>query len=140
MKIEKKCSVCGNIVLIDNYGNGRCKNCNWLQDYEAIKYPNAINPPNFTSLNNAKELWKNHIKFYPSLNDILKLVARGFDISFVYKNKRYQLDKHDTFTCWEVNTNNYMEFKNIEDLLNNLKIDGDFLKDCWGKVHQLRYE
>lgn len=140
MKIEKRCSVCGSAIFVDKYGNGKCKNCNWWQDYESSKYPNAINPPNFTSLNHAKELWKNKKKFSPSLKDVLKLVERGFDISFVYEKKRYLLDKHDAYTCWEIDTDNYMEFKNIEDLVDNLKINGTLLKDCWGKVYQIRYE
>lgn len=140
MRIEKKCDVCDSMVFVDKYGNGKCKKCGWWQDCEAEKYPNAINPPNFTSLNNVKNLWKHHIKFSPSMNEILMLVDRGFDISFVYKKKKYQLDKHGTFTCWEVDTDNYMEFKSIEDLVNRLKIDGNFLKDCWENVNHISYE
>lgn len=140
MKIEKKCDVCNSMVFVDKYGNGKCKTCGWWQDCEAEKYPNAINPPNFTSLNKAKKLWENKIVFTPSLNEILNLVVRGFDISFIYNKKRYQFDKHDNFTFWEMGTNNYTEFENIEDLVNNLKIDGSLLKDCWERIHHIRYE
>lgn len=140
MKIEKKCDVCGNNMFVDEWGNGKCNICKWEQSSYALDYPDAINPPNFTSFNDAILLWKNKTKFKPSFEEVLSLVDRGFDISFIYDKKRYQLDKHDNFTFWEMETNNYIQFDTIEDIVNHLKIDDKFLKDIWGKVHHIRYE
>lgn len=140
MRIEKKCDVCGKSMFVDEWGNGKCNICKWEQSSYALDYPDDINPPNFTSFNDAILLWKNKTKFKPSFEEILCLVDRGFDISFIYNKKRYQLDKHDNFTFWEMGTNNYTEFENIEDLVNNLKIDGTFIRDCWKRVHHIRYE
>ena len=91
-------------------------------------------------MNKAKEILNNNEKFKPSFNDILKLVDRGLDISFIYKKKKYQLDKHDTITFWEVDTNNYEEFENIKETFDKLKIDDEFIKDVWDKVHHINYE
>lgn len=140
MRIEKKCDVCDSMMYVDKYGNGKCNVCKWEQSSFAIDYPDAINPPNFTSYNNAKRLWENKIKFKPSFEEILGLVDRGFDISFIYKKKRYQLDKHENFTFWEMGTNNYVEFDTVDEIVKTLKVDNHYLRDCWEKVHHIRYE
>ncbi|MBP3629862.1 MAG: hypothetical protein J6J23_00025, partial [Clostridia bacterium] len=53
----KKCDVCGQIVLVDQFGNGECENCGWVQnenEYEFEKV-NKISYPNLVPLSEAKE-------------------------------------------------------------------------------------
>ena len=140
MKSVKQCDVCGAEICVDRYGYGKCKNCGWINDDNCIEFPNSVNPPNFVSLNKAKELYKTNKPFLPTYNEMLLLVQRGLDLSFVYKKHRYQLDLHDKFTLWKVDTEEYQEYDNFEDLANNLKIDNVFVKNIWDKIKFLRYE
>ena len=125
----KKCQVCGEDVKIDNYGNGKCKNCGWWQDENAILFPNAVNSPNFLSLNESKDYFIKKEKKIIYFQRVCELVDRGFDISFVYKNKRYQIDKHDNITLWEMGTKNFTTYENITKFKNTAKINNKMICD-----------
>ena len=140
MKIKKQCDICGNDVNVDNWGNGKCKVCGWHQNDDCLKYPNAVNSPNFVSLNEAKDLYKNNKSFLPSFERFSLLVARGFDISFIYDKKRYQVDNHNEITLWEMDTENYITFDNIQSFMSKAKINDKLIKDIWSKVKSIRYE
>lgn len=126
---KKQCVVCGQTINIDDWGNGKCRHCGWCNSSHAIQYPNAINPPNFVSFNEAKERYKENKKFVPSYDRCMKLVDRGFDIVFRYQKKNYQLSKHDDYTIWETSTENYKNYKTIEDFCENIEIEGIKLKN-----------
>ncbi len=49
-----KCPVCGKVAMIDQYGNGECKNCLWNLDSACEKKPDSVQYPNTVSLNKAK--------------------------------------------------------------------------------------
>lgn len=140
MKIKKKCDVCNKDIFVDEWGNGRCKNCSWEQNADCLNYPNVTNPPNFVSLNRAKVLFKNNKPLLPTYKEMLHLVERGFDISFIYKKQKYQLDLHQTYTLWKVGTQEYIEYKDFHDLSRNLSINKILLKDIWQDVKSLKYE
>lgn len=140
MKKEKKCQICGKNVLVDDYGNGFCKICKWHQSNDAYIYPNAINPPNFLSYNEAREYYMQNKKYTPNFDRILELIGRGLDIFFKYKNKKYQLSKHNDYTLWEVNTNKFEAFGDLNKLKENAKIDDILLKDLWKKIKYIRYD
>ena len=53
MKI-KQCDVCGKDIKIDNYENGKCKNCGWIDSENSFNHPSEVKYPNITSLNNEK--------------------------------------------------------------------------------------
>lgn len=140
MKIVKKCDICGNNVITDEWGNGKCKICKWEQSRDCVEYPDNINPPNFVSMNRAKEYYKQGKKLLPSYNEFINLVDRGFDFTFNFKGKKYSLTVHDDFTIWEIDTNNLHVYKTIDDLKNNFEIDGVKISENWGKVNKLKYD
>ena len=42
-KIESKCDVCNNKIMIDQYGNGvRCNICGWKQDRLAQEWTDRV--------------------------------------------------------------------------------------------------
>ena len=57
MNIEK-CDVCGNIVRVDQWGNGKCSMCGWYQNKDCARFPKVANPPNFISLSKANDIIK----------------------------------------------------------------------------------
>lgn len=140
MNNKKQCDVCGNDVLIDKWGNGKCKICGWHQSPDCLEYPNAINPPNFASFNEAKKLYKDGLSFSLSFDRLAELVDRGFDISFIYNKKRFLVDKHEEITLWQINSNNYSTYKNIISFMQDAKIDNLQLRDIWQSVKAVRYE
>ena len=139
MKI-KKCDVCGKDIKVDDWENGACKNCGWNNDEDAIKYPNAINPPNFTSLNEAKNNYKNNVTYKPTFDRVAQLVDRVLDIIIKYKKSLYQLSKHDDYTLWKINTKDYQSFKSLQELKNNAKVDNSYLKDIWQEISDISYD
>ena len=140
MRIKKQCDVCRNEIMVDMWGNGKCKVCGWNQNEDSLNYPNAVNSPNFVSLNEAKQLYKNNKPFIPTFERFSSLINRGFDISFIYRKKRYQVDNHDEITLWEMGTENYVVFKDIQEFMNTAKINDKLVKDIWSKVKSIRYE
>lgn len=139
MKI-KNCDVCDKEVKIDNFGNGKCKNCGWCNDENATKYPNAINPPNFMSLNEAKDNYKNKLKDKPTFDRIMELVDRGLDIVIKYKKSLYQLSKHEDYTIWEIDTKNYKSYKSLEKFKSEVNINDILLKDLWKNIKFIEYD
>ena len=140
MEKIKNCDICGENTKIDNYGNGKCKNCGWNNDENAVTFPNSINPPNFTSLNEAKNNYKNKLKYKPTFDRIVDLVDRGFDIIIKYKKSLYQLSKHDDFTIWEVDTNNYKSYKSFDEFKSKANINDIPLKDLWKNIKFIKYD
>ncbi len=135
----KQCDVCGKDVKIDNWGNGTCKNCGWGNDDNALKYLDAINPPNFVSLNEARNLYKHNKSFTPTFKRTLDLVKRGIDVVFNYKNILYQLSKHKDYTFWQVDTDNFQSYKTIEEFRDKINIDGVRVEDLWDKVKKVDF-
>lgn len=67
--IEKKCVICGNSILTDLYGQGRCFHCNWYNDVMDEENENEVIFPNMVSLIKAK----NYIKKDSLLRQILMI-------------------------------------------------------------------
>lgn len=137
---SKQCDICGKEIKIDNWGNGKCGNCGWCNSKEALDYPNAVNPPNFVSYREAKQLYESNKKFTPDFKRCMELVDRGLDISFRYKKKYYQLSKHDDYVLWEIDTENYKTFHTLESFSKSLEIDGKNLEEEWKNVKYIRYD
>ena len=139
MKVVKKCDICKNNVYVDQWGNGKCKKCGWYQNADCLNFPKVANPPNFISLNKAKRRYKKGENFYPTFKEFINLVERGFDFSFAFKNKKYQILVHDDITLWEVDTENYVVYKSISDFKNNLSIDNQPISTNWQDIKKLEY-
>lgn len=140
MKVTKMCDVCNLPIKVNKYGVGSCKNCGWNNDDNATKYPNAINPPNFVSLNEAKINYKNKIIYKPTFERIIELIDRGLDIIIKYKKNLYQLSKHDDFTIWKIDTKIYQSYKNLEEFKNKVNIDNIPLKELWKNIKFIKYD
>ena len=137
---QKNCDVCNNVIKIDAWGNGTCKKCGWNNDKYSSSYPNAINPPNFISLNQAKRYFKLGKSFLPTYPQFLNLVKRGFDFTFKFEGKKYQLSVHDDYTLWEIDTKNFVSYKTFAEFKSNFSIDGVAIKDNWDKIKSLQYD
>lgn len=136
----KKCDVCGKDIKVDEFGNGKCKNCGWNNDENALIYPDAINPPNFMSLNEAIYNYKKNIKYKPTFDRIVELLERGLDVMFKYKGNKYQLSRLNDYTIWEYDTKNYISYPTIEQFKEKAEIGGVPLKDLWEKVNFIKYD
>jgi len=52
LNVQKKCNVCNNLVMVDQYGNGeKCKICGWIQESISEEFPDRVVGPNFVPLN-----------------------------------------------------------------------------------------
>ena len=140
MKIKKKCDVCQNEIIIDQWGNGKCKFCKWEQSQDCSDFPDVINPPNFISLNTAKKYYIENKKFYPTYDEAMELIERGLDFSFVYNNKRYLLEKNDVYSLYDNNYQNIAEYESFEALTKNLSINEVKLKEIWSSLKNFKYE
>ena len=136
---NKKCDVCEKNLIIDKYGNGKCKNCGWNNDENALIYPNAVNPPNFFSLNEAKSYYLKNKKFMPTFERVISLVDRGIDINFKYNKSLFQLSKHNDYTFWEVDTDNYQSYDTIDEFRKKINIDGIRVEDLWDEVKKVDF-
>ncbi len=131
MKI-KQCDVCGKDVKIDNYGNGKCKNCGWIDSEKSLNNPNEVKYPNITSLNNAKDLIAKKQKLKPTYEEFLTIVKENLEPSFKYKNKKYGSTQFDGFEFYEYNTEiGYQSYPTIEEFDKNVNINGVRLKNLW---------
>ena len=134
MKI-KNCDVCGKEVKIDNFGNGKCKNCGWIDSEKSLNHPNEVEYPNITSLNNAKDLIKKNQKLKPTYEEFLIIVKENLEPSFKYKNKKYGSTQFDGFEFYEYNSEiGYQSYPTIEEFDKNVNINGVHLKDLWKNI------
>ena len=137
--VMKKCDVCNNIVLVDEFGHGRCEHCNWAQskshEESEIKY--KISYPDLVPLSKARIQYKNGQPFTPSFEDFINGLLFYSEMEFTYNEKEY-----GAFYF----TNGLIEFfqdqipestqdyKSTEDFKSNANINGILLKDMWDEV------
>lgn len=134
MKI-KKCDVCGKYIKVDDWGNGVCKDCGWVDSEICLKNPDNVKYPNITSLNNARELIKSNKKLKPTFNEFITIVKENLEPSFRYKNKRYGNTSFDGYEFYECDSEKeYQSYKTIEDFEKHVNINGVLLKDLWKDV------
>lgn len=134
----KKCDVCGEIVEIDQFGNGDCKNCGWNQDASRLKNPNTIMYPNLISLNKAKERYLNKQPLIPDFNDFIEALFMYSEMMFQYNNTDYMVYLQNDNIIMN-SMHNTEKFKNKEDFVNNANIDGILLKELWKDVKNANY-
>ncbi len=132
----KKCDVCGKDIIIDKFGNGRCKNCGWIDNEDALKCPDMVLWPNITSLNNAKKLVLQNKKLKPTYDEFLNIVKNNLEPSFKYKNKKYGSTQFDGIEFYEYDTDEgYQTYSNIEEFDKQANINGVRLKDLWNNIN-----
>ena len=136
VSMKKQCDVCGNLVSVDELGNGKCGHCGWFQNRDCLNFPKVANPPNFISLNKAKLYYKKGQNFLPTFNEFLSLIERGMEFSFVFNGKKYQICSDYIYEPGSDFCQNYSSLDDVK----NAKIGGKSLKNNWKNVKTLEYE
>ena len=140
--IEKKCIICGNPILTDIYGQGRCSHCNWYNDAMNEANEDEVIFPNIVSLNKAKRLYQEGTPFRPDLNDFLEMLYFYSEVEFWYKGLNCctsLIGEQDTKIEFGWSPNNVYYFKDKDDFIKNAKIGDEFVRDIWDKVENPSY-
>ncbi len=138
--IEKKCVVCGNIVMTDIYGQGDCKNCGWYNDLMGEENENEVIFPNLVSLAKAKKLYKEGKEIRPDLSDFLDGFMFYGEMEFIYNNLCCDLFGHgEEGIAFGWSPENVYYFSGKEDFIKNAKIGDEYVRDIWDKVEDPRY-
>lgn len=137
MNQTKKCDVCGNDVVIEQYKDKICKKCGWIQCEEALKTPNKMIYPNITSLNHAREQVENGMKIKPTFEDFVESVRLNLEPSFKYNKRKFGSTNFSGYEFYEWNKEDgYQSYKTIEEFEQKVNIDGKYLKDIWDNIYQ----
>ena len=64
---------------------------------------------------------------------------RGIDINFKYNKSLFQLSKHNDYTFWEVDTDNYQSYDTIDEFRKKINIDGIRVEDLWDEVKKVDF-
>ena len=138
---EKKCDVCGNILLASKTGNGECLHCGWYNNRLGEENENKVIFPNLLSLNKARKLFQEGKPFKPDLNDFLDGFNFYGEMQFRYKDIDCELIRSDNnggiSFCYEEGKS--ILFENKEDFIENAKIGDEFVRDIWDKVEDPSY-
>lgn len=142
MSTEKtyvKCDVCGNPVLVDNFGNGeKCPVCGWRQSEEAFDHPNTAGIRNIPSLNNAiKQFKAEKSATLANYEDFIATLESYGEVEFTYDNIRFGvlLDDSSNKIILLNTTNNEMQYYyNVIDFAHSAKINGTPLEILWDHV------
>ena len=140
--IEKKCIICGNSVLTDMYGQGRCFHCNWYNDVMDEENENEVIFPNLVSLNKAKRLYQEGKPLKPDLNDFLEMLNFYSEVEFTYNGTCYCLfiTGEDCVIDYSCSQDFSFCFKNTEEFIEKAKtIEGYLVKDIWQDVENPKY-
>ena len=140
--VIKKCSVCEKIVMVDQYGNGVCDNCGWVQDNVYNSHPDIVTYPNLVSLNKAKKLYAEGMQILPSIEDFLDALFMYSEMTFLYEGTEYEvcLSGSENETIIKLTSSDFSQnFWSREDFVNKAKIDGCFLRDVWYKVANIDF-
>ena len=133
--VEAVCPVCESKCLVDECGNGECKNCGWYlssldKQQEYLQYPNLI------SLNKAKKLYSEGKPFEPDFEEFIVDLLFYSEMQFCYKGQYYGLNlTHDNdIEMWKFRSKKIQTFHTVEEFKNNAKVKGKLLKDIWNKT------
>ena len=138
--IEKKCVICGNSVLTDIYGQGRCFHCNWYNDVMDEENENEVVFPNLVSLNKAKRLYQEGKPFSPDLNDFMEMLYFYSEVEFWYKGLNCCVTlKEDSKIEFGWSPDNVYYFADKDDFIKNAKIGNEYIQDIWDKVENPKY-
>ncbi len=137
---EKKCEVCGEIIKVDIYEQGKCKSCGWFNCFLNEENPDDVALPNTLSLNRARQLYKEGKPFELSLNDFIDALFSYGEMQFEYDGTYYAVElvgkSKDVveIQLYNSKTREMFLFKSKEDFKNNAKVEGKLLKDIWDET------
>ena len=140
-KIEKKCEVCNNSILVDElYQQGDCPFCGWHNCFLNEVNPDSVALPNLFSLNRAKQLYNEGKPFEPNLNDFINALHSYGEMQFEYSGIYYAVEliddknKETKIRLYNSQTKQTQFFDTDEEFIENAKIEDKFLKDIWEKT------
>ena len=146
-----KCSICGDIAMQDQYGNGECANCGWKfsadeEDFEkglGISYPMLVSPTT------AREQYKKGLPFKATFEEFIRGMYFYKEMTLKYNGKNYGVF---FYGVRKENAKDYFDmdgkveffqdkvpqslqtYSCMEEFKNKANIDGKLLKDIWDEV------
>lgn len=138
-KIQAKCDVCGNKILVDNYGNGDdCPICGWRQSEESFNHPNTAGIRNIPTLNNAiKQFKEGKSAVLANFEDFISALDNYGELEFTYSDTRFGVlldDKSNNIVLVNIESNQKQYYSDIDSFARTSKIDGVLLKMLWKSV------
>ncbi len=134
---QAKCDVCKQPVSLDQYGNGNaCPNCGWRQTEDSANNPDMAGIMNISSLNNARELYKQGRRLVASFDDFIAAYKHYGELEFTYNNIVYGVfaPKGIIILFERQSGKEIGHFQNIEEFRRKANINGLLLEDIWYKV------
>ena len=137
--IESRCDVCGNKILIDDYGNGNeCSVCGWRQSEESFNHPNTAGIRNIPTLNNAKKQFKEgKSAILANFEDFINAFKRYGELEFTYNNPRIGVlldDNSDKIILLNIKSNQKKYYSDINSFVQDCKINEIDIKTLWKDV------
>ena len=133
--IIKKCDVCGQVVLVDEYGNGVCENCGWEQnrDEEEFEQRHKVSYPNLVPLSKAREQYRKGLPFKASFEDFMNGLYFYSEMQFEYKNILYAVILRRGGIEFSIDREHdfFQKYSTREEFMAKANIDGKLLKDIW---------
>lgn len=138
--IEKKCSICGKTLRVDQYGNGECPHCGWYNTIGDGQNEDSVIYPNVVPENKARKLVAEGKPLRPTLEDFLDMLYFYSEVEFWYEGKNCALiiseDDQIEFG-WSPDSITY--YKDKDDFIQSAKIENKFVRDVWDKVENPKY-
>lgn len=133
-----KCPVCGKISMIDQYGNGECKNCLWNLDRACEANPDRVQYPNLVSLNKARLLYRQGKPLKPSFEDFIKGLIMYSEMTFYYANREAAVYYSGGNICFDYDEKT-QKFTDENDFYAHASIGGKLLKNIWDDIKNADY-
>lgn len=139
IKKQAKCDVCGNDVFIDQYGNGDgCAICGWRQSEESFFHKNVAGIRNIPCLNNAIIQYnEGKSAILANFSDFVMAYKNYGEVEFTINDTRYGVyfdDKYKKVAMENLKNKETQYFEDIEDFVENARINGIVLKYLWQYV------
>lgn len=137
--MQAKCDVCGNKIIVDNYGNGNdCPFCGWRQSEESFNHPNTAGIRNIPTLNNARAQFKEgKSAILANFEDFIEALDNYGELEFTYNGTRFGVlydDKSNNIVLVNIENNQKQYYQNIDSFARSSKINGVPLKTLWNNV------
>lgn len=130
-----KCSICGNVALKDEWGNGECQNCGWKfsKNEEQFEKKYGISYPMLVSPTTARQQYKEGKPFKATFDEFVNGLKFYSEMLFKYNNEIFEVffkSDYSVVLC----SKNMQTYKSIDEFKNKANINGVLLKDLWKDV------
>lgn len=132
-----KCSICGNVAMKDEWGNGECNHCGWKfsTDEEKFEKMMGISYPMLVPPSRAREQYKQGKPFKASFEDFINGLKFYSEMLFEFNGDVFEVffKQDKVYFCTEKFQQIYADVEEFEKKAN---IDGVLLKDMWDKIEK----